>query len=139
MLLLETLQSSPLSFIILSTVLGLMVGSFLNVVIYRLPLMMQRDWETQCAELKGDTLPAHTPFTLAIPRSACPSCGHKITAAETSPLSVIFLARPMFTVPCAHRNTLPLVELITGLLSALMAWHFGFGTAGMAALVFTWS
>lgn len=139
MLLLEILQSSPLSFIILCTILGLMVGSFLNVVIYRLPLMMQRDWEAQCAELKGESPPVHPTFTLAIPRSACPSCGHKITAAENIPLiSYIFLRGQCSQCHAPIGIRYPLVELITGLLSALMAWHFGFGIAGIAALVFTW-
>ena len=140
MLFLETLQSSPLAFIFLSAILGLMVGSFLNVVIYRLPLIMQRDWEAQCADLKGETLPALPPFTLSVPRSACPSCGHKITAAENIPLlSYIFLRGKCSQCHAPIGVRYPVVELITGILSGIMAWHFGFSAAGIAAIVFTWA
>ncbi len=140
MLFLETLQSSPFAFIFLSSILGLMVGSFLNVVIYRLPLIMQRDWEAQCADLKGETPPALPPFTLSIPRSACPSCGHKITAAENIPLlSYIFLRGKCSQCHAPIGARYPLVELITGILSGIMAWHFGFSAAGIAAIVFTWA
>ncbi|TCV83000.1 prepilin peptidase [Sulfurirhabdus autotrophica] len=136
---LEFLQSSPSAFILLCIILGLMVGSFLNVVIYRLPLMMQRDWKAQCADLKGEVLPALPPLTLSIPRSACPSCGHKITAAENIPLLSYFFLRGKCSqchAPIGIRY--PVVELITGLLSGIMAWHFGFSAAGVAAIVFTW-
>lgn len=140
MLFLETLQSSPLAFIFLSSILGLIVGSFLNVVIYRLPLIMQRDWEAQCADLKGETLPAFPPFTLSVPRSACPSCGHKITAAENIPLlSYIFLRGKCSQCHAPIGVRYPVVELITGILSGIMAWHFGFSAAGIAAIVFTWA
>ena len=88
MALLELLAGSPVLFIILTVLLGLMVGSFLNVVIYRLPLMMEREWRTQCAELINQPDPEGDcpPLTLWGPRSQCPSCGHLIQAVENIPL-----------------------------------------------------
>ena len=77
---LNLLQENPAIFITVSVLLGLMVGSFLNVVIYRLPLIMQREWEQNCKELQGQEPEAIEPYNLVVPRSACTKCGHKITA-----------------------------------------------------------
>src|SRR3990172_8326747 len=82
----QILQSSPLAFTVMSGILGLMVGSFLNVVIHRLPKMMEMGWQQQCAELRGDE-PAPLPaYNLIVPRSACPHCNHAICAWENNPI-----------------------------------------------------
>ncbi|MEK6596292.1 MAG: prepilin peptidase, partial [Pseudomonadota bacterium] len=80
------LQDTPSFFISFITIIGLMVGSFLNVVIYRLPEMMKRNWLQQCAELHGKAIETLPTFNLITPRSACPHCGHKITALENIPI-----------------------------------------------------
>nr|MBA2690531.1 prepilin peptidase [Burkholderiales bacterium] len=122
--------------------LGLMVGSFLNVVIHRLPKMMERAWREQCAELSGDpndSAPAAT-YNLVVPRSACPSCGATITALQNIPvLSYVFLRGRCANCQAAIGVRYPLVELSTGLLSGLLAWHFGPGVSALAAIVFTWA
>src|SRR5512143_2036410 len=134
------LQSTPPFFITLAGILGLLVGSFLNVVIHRLPKIMEREWRAQCAELNGQT-PAPTPrYNLVVPRSACPQCGHAISAAENIPvLSYLFLRGKCKGCGAAISPRYPAVEAISGILSAYAAWHFGFGLAGLAAIVFIWA
>jgi leader peptidase (prepilin peptidase)/N-methyltransferase len=129
--------ADPAVFALAAGLLGLMVGSFLNVVIHRLPIMMERDWAAQCAELKGEAAPAFEPLSLARPRSRCPHCGHLITALENIPLVSWLLLRGRCK-GCAAPISLryPLIEALTGLLFALAAWHFGFTAAGLGALVF---
>jgi leader peptidase (prepilin peptidase)/N-methyltransferase len=119
--------------------LGLCVGSFLNVVIYRLPRIMQRDWEVQCAELRGEKPPALEPFNLAQPRSRCPSCSHPITALQNIPVAS-YIALGGKCAACGARISprYPLVEALSGLASAYAAWHFGFGLAAFAAMAFLW-
>jgi leader peptidase (prepilin peptidase) / N-methyltransferase len=134
------LQSDPLVFTVVCTLLGLVVGSFLNVVIHRLPIMMERDWRAQCAELDGKEHPAAPRYNLLVPRSACPHCGHAITAAENIPvLSYLFLRGKCAGCGAAISPRYPIVEAISGILSAYAAWHFGFGLAGFAAIVFIWA
>ena len=134
------LQSSPLIFSIFAGTLGLMVGSFLNVVIHRLPKMMERDWRTQCAELNGQAPESLTRYNLMVPRSACPHCGHAISAAENIPVfSYLFLHGKCKGCGTAISLRYPVVEATSGILSALAAWHFGFGLAGLAAIVFVWA
>jgi leader peptidase (prepilin peptidase)/N-methyltransferase len=113
-----------------------MVGSFLNVVIHRLPIMMERDWAAQCAELKGEAAPTVEPLSLARPRSRCPKCGHQITALENIPVISWLVLRGRCKA-CAATISLryPLIEALTGLLFALAAWHFGFTAAGLGALI----
>jgi len=133
------LQTSPVFFAIFAGILGLMVGSFLNVVIHRLPKMMERDWHAQCAELNGQTPATVAPYNLVVPRSACPHCGHAIGALENIPvLSYLFLKGKCKGCGAAISMRYPVVEAICGILSAYAAWHFGFGTAGIAAIVFIW-
>lgn len=141
MALLEPLATSQPLLIVLVVLLGLMVGSFLNVVIYRLPLMMEREWRTQCAELLGQAPPdAGKPsLTLWGPRSQCPQCGHLITAAENIPLLSYALQRGH----CAHCDAAigfqyPLVEALSGVLAGIVAWKLGFGWPTATALLFTW-
>ncbi|KXB31714.1 methyltransferase [Dechloromonas denitrificans] len=122
--------------------LGLCVGSFLNVVIHRLPKMMEQEWQAQCAELRGEALsPASESLTLSTPRSRCPACGHKISALENIPLISYLL---ILKGKCAGCGTsisprYPLVEAATGLLSAYTAWHFGPTLAMVGALLLVWS
>ncbi len=134
------LQSSPLFFVVIAGILGLMVGSFLNVVIHRLPKMMERDWHAQCVELNGHPAEPAPPYNLLVPRSACPHCGHAISAAENIPLlSYLFLRGKCKGCGAPISPRYPIVEAISGILSAYAAWHFGFGMAAFAAIAFVWA
>lgn len=123
----------------IALVLGLCVGSFLNVVIHRLPLMMEREWAAQCAELRGEAAPEHSPLSLSQPRSRCPACGHAISALQNIPL-LSFLWLRGRCAGCASRISwrYPLVELFCGLATAYCALHFGFSFAAAAAMLFVW-
>lgn len=126
----------------LAGLLGVCVGSFLNVVIHRLPKMMEREWLGQCAELRGETAPADPePLSLAKPRSRCPDCGHQITALENIPLLSYLLILKGKCSGCGRRISprYPIVEAITGLLSAYVAWHFGPTTQAIGALLLLWA
>lgn len=143
--LLQVFQTTPVAFIALCGLLGLMVGSFLNVVIHRLPRMMEQEWREQCASLNVDPVqvsptPSGPRYNLVVPRSACPACGHQIHALENIPV-LSYLALRGRCAQCKTRISLryPFVEILTGALSAFIAWHFGFGTAALAALVFVWA
>ena len=81
-----SLLADPALFALCAGILGLLVGSFLNVVIYRLPLMLEREWAAQCAELRGEAAPQAEPLTLSRPRSRCPQCAHPISALENIPV-----------------------------------------------------
>lgn len=134
------LQTSPFWFVLMVSVLGLLVGSFLNVVIYRLPIMMERDWKAQCDELNNQTSKITEPFTLSVPRSRCPQCNHVITAIENIPVvSYLFLGGKCKQCKTAISKRYPLIEAFTGLLSGIVAWHFGFDWACLGALFLTWS
>lgn len=119
--------------------LGLCVGSFLNVVIHRLPLMMEREWAAQCAELRGEAAAELSPLSLSQPRSRCPACGHAISALQNIPL-LSFLWLRGRCAGCASRISwrYPLVELFCGLATAYCALHFGFSFAAAAAMLFVW-
>ncbi|NOT98336.1 MAG: prepilin peptidase, partial [Sideroxydans sp.] len=137
---LSLLQTTPLVFVALAGIIGLLVGSFLNVVIHRLPKMMEREWHEQCAELNGQTATAAPTYNLTLPRSACPHCGHAITALENIPvLSYLFLRGKCAGCGAKISARYPIVESLSGLLSAYAAWHFGFGLGGLAAIVFIWA
>ena len=138
----ELFSTSPATFIIVAFVFSLLVGSFLNVVIYRLPIMLEREWRAQCEETvaspPGD-LPAE-PFNLMVPRSRCPSCKHQITALQNIPILSYLVLRGK----CANCRTpiplrYPLIEFCTALLTAVVAWRFGFGWEAGAAILLTWS
>lgn len=132
----------PVALALAAFVLGLVFGSFLNVVIHRLPIMLERDWRRQCLELEGRR-PAPEPqarYNLLVPRSQCPSCGHRISALENIPLlSWLWLGGKCAGCDRAISARYPLVELLTAVLSAVIAWHFGFTAAGAGALLFTWA
>ncbi|HET7758130.1 MAG TPA: A24 family peptidase [Steroidobacteraceae bacterium] len=140
------LAASPALFVGASVVLGLAVGSFLNVVIYRLPIMLDREWREQCAGLSdadaAATLPAarpHERFNLVVPRSACPSCKAPIAALQNIPLvSWLILGGRCASCGKPIGVRYPLVELLTGILSGFVAWRFGFGWPALAAMVLTW-
>jgi leader peptidase (prepilin peptidase)/N-methyltransferase len=136
----ELLASHALAFVFFALLIGLLVGSFLNVVVYRLPLMMKRDWQHQAREIlelpaepKGET------FNLVLPNSRCPHCQHEIKAWENIPV-VSFLALRGKCSSCKApiSKRYPLVELTCGLLSAYVAWHFGFTWQAGAMLLLTW-
>lgn len=129
----------PVAGTTMAAVLGLVVGSFLNVVIHRLPKMLERGWMVECAQLRGEEpLPAEK-LTLATPRSRCPSCGHGIAAWENIPI-VSFLFLRGRCRACHARISLryPLVETLSGVLSGYAIWHFGASWAGIGALFFMW-
>lgn len=117
-----------------------MVGSFLNVVIHRLPKMMELGWQQQCAELRGEE-PAEMPrYNLVVPRSACPHCNHAIGALENIPvISYLLLRGKCKGCGAAISPRYPIIEIISGVLSAYAAWHFGFGWAAAGALLLVWA
>ncbi len=146
------LQDSPFAFTATAAVVGLMVGSFLNVVIHRLPRMMQRDWNEQASMMLEDAELAdcarklreksETPprYNLVVPRSGCPKCGHQIRAHENIPVISYLVLRGR----CSGCNNpisprYPVVEAVSGVLTGYIAWHFGFGLASVTAILFAWS
>ena len=115
--------------------LGLLLGSFLNVVIHRLPKMMERQWARECAELQGQEAVAEEParYNLLVPRSACPHCGHLIRWYENIPV-VSYLALRGRCSQCGKGIGLhyPAVELATGALFAWAGWRWGLSATGLA-------
>ncbi len=136
------LFASQVTIVALALVVGLCVGSFLNVVVHRLPKMMERDWRAQCAELRGESAPEENPpaYNLAVPRSACPECGHRIGALENIPVFSWLALRGACSAcrkPISIRY--PLVEVLGGLLAAYAIWRFGLSWKGAAACVLLWA
>jgi leader peptidase (prepilin peptidase)/N-methyltransferase len=129
----------PAVFPWVALVTGLCIGSFLNVVIFRLPRMMEREWRAECAELAGQPLPAHEPFNLVVPGSRCPSCGQRISPFQNVPV-VSYLALRGKCAGCSAPISMkyPLIELLAGLGGAYSAWHFGPSLAALGAAVFLW-
>ncbi len=125
-------------------VFGLVVGSFLNVVIFRLPTMLESRWTQDCCELlemepQQESTPTGT-FNLIVPGSTCPHCGHKIRPWENIPLlSYLFLKGKCASCKASISPRYPLVELTTGVLSAAVAFHFGYSEQALAVLILTWS
>lgn len=137
---LELLEEFPALAIIVAGALGLLVGSFLNVVIHRLPKMMEREWRAQCAELAEQELPAEAPYNLVTPRSACPNCKAPIKAWQNIPIvSWLILGRRCAACHAPISARYPLIELLSAVLSALVAWKFGVGWPALAALAITWT
>ena len=127
----------PFSLIALSVVFGLVIGSFLNVVIHRLPKMMERDWHAQCAVLRDEAVPDIETLTLAAPRSRCPHCGHAISAIENIPLlSYLFLKGRCRECKNPISLRYPLVELLTAALFGLAVWRFGYSAMALGAMLF---
>ena len=120
-------------------VLGVCVGSFLNVVIHRLPQMLEREWRTECAALAGQEAPKEEPLSLVRPASRCPACGHRIRWIENVPLASYLVLRGRCAAcraPIGLRY--PLVELLAGIGAAYSAWHFGPSLAALGAALFVW-
>lgn len=139
---LQMFAESTLLFVAVAFLLALLVGSFLNVVIHRLPIMMERDWRAQCAELPAapaTELPEGR-FDLVMPRSRCPGCGHQITALQNIPV-VSYLVLGGKCAGCGQKIAwrYPVVELLTAILTGIVAWRFGFGWEALAAVGLTWA
>ncbi len=136
----ELFSATPYLFIAVAFAFALLVGSFLNVVIYRLPVMMERDWREQCEEL--DKTPAEKipkgRFDLIVPRSRCPSCGKGITAWQNIPvLSYLLLRGRCANCEQAISPRYPIVEIATAVLVAIVAWRFGFGWEALMGIALT--
>lgn len=140
--LLDLIQTSRLAFASVAALFGLVVGSFLNVVIFRTPVVLMRRWQHDCQELAGQAAAngeEQERFDLVTPRSRCPHCGHAITALENIPLlSYVWLRGKCSACRKPISLRYPFVELLSGLLTGVCAWHFGFGVAGLAAIGLTW-
>jgi leader peptidase (prepilin peptidase)/N-methyltransferase len=147
-LVLDLLAQSPLAFIAAASAVGLVVGSFLNVVVYRLPIMLERQWQTQCtpsapaASVAPATATAgapQPPFNLVVPRSCCPSCRAPISGIHNIPL-LSYLALRGRCAHCQAKISLryPAVELLSALSTAVVAWRFGFGWPAGCAIVVGW-
>lgn len=140
MALFELLASQPSLFNGICFLLGLMVGSFLNVVIHRLPLMMKAEWQQNCHDYIGSEAPAASAISLSKPKSRCPNCNHAISALENIPLVSYLLLRGRCSqckTPISLRY--PIIELLTGLLSLIVATQYGFGWTSFGALLLTWA
>ena len=146
----EAFRALPWFFVVTILVVGTMVGSFLNVVIHRLPKMMENDWRQQSIEFlqpeiaaNGADLAAANPpprYNLMVPRSACPACAHKITALENVPVvSYLFLRGKCSACKASIGIRYPIVEALTGIASAYAAWRFGVSWTVLLALLYIWS
>ncbi len=134
----EALGQSPVMAILFTGLFGLLVGSFLNVVIYRVPKMMELAWAVEAAELRGEATVAQPSFNLVSPRSSCPHCGHQIRAWENIPiLSWLFLRGKCSACSARISARYPIIEAVTAGLSAAAVAFFGFNTLGLAAVVFS--
>ena len=133
-------MTDPIFLTLAALVVGLCVGSFVNVVIHRLPKMLERGWEAQCAELRGD-VPAESPtYNLIVPRSACPTCGHRIGALENIPL-VSWVALRGHCSSCKTRIPVryPIVGVLGGLVAAYAIWRYGLTPRGVGACLLLWA
>src|SRR6185436_11129865 len=130
----------PVVATVVAAAVGLCVGSFLNVVVHRLPRMLERGWQDQCAELRGEAPADHPRYNLMVPRSACPACGHMITAGENIPVvSWLALRGKCSACGVAISARYPLVEILGGLLAAGAIYRFGPTWQGLAACLFLWT
>jgi len=141
---LTLLANSPLAFVLLSATAGLAVGSFLNVVIHRLPVMLENDWRRQCAELETGSEATGSRstevFNLLLPASHCPHCGHAIRAWENIPVvSYVLLGGKCSQCHSPISPRYPAVEILTALLTTASAWYFGFTAAAFATMILGWA
>ncbi len=139
---LQLISENVFAYLSIVGILGLLMGSFLNVVILRLPVMMEKEWHAQCDDLLGNETSKNqaAPFNLATPHSHCPKCNHKIRAIENIPIvSYLFLkgccSKCKVSIPLRY----PIIEATTALLSVIVAWHFGPTLEAAAALLLTWA
>jgi leader peptidase (prepilin peptidase)/N-methyltransferase len=130
----------PTLALVAAALVGLAIGSFLNVVIHRLPKMMEADWRAQCAEFEGREVPDEGRYNLLVPRSACPSCRAPIRARDNVPVLSWLLLRGRCAA-CGARisGRYPIVELLTAALSVAVVWKFGATWTALAVLGFTWT
>lgn len=134
-----TALHDPAFFTLTCTALGLIVGSFLNVVILRLPKMMEQGWQRECCEVLDQPAPVQEPISLSHPGSHCPGCGVAIKPWQNIPVfSWLFLRGRCAQCGMGISVRYPAVELITGILSGLAAWQFGFGIEALSALALIW-
>ncbi len=140
MALFQAFHAYPLLFVAAIVMLSLAIGSFLNVVIHRMPKVLERQWRDELAEINGQTPAPATPYNLVVPRSQCPACGHQISALENIPI-VSYLALGGKCSACKAKISprYPMVELLTGALSGYIAWRYGFTVLTAAALAFAWA
>jgi leader peptidase (prepilin peptidase)/N-methyltransferase len=133
------LPPGHISVAVIAGIFGLIIGSFLNVVIHRMPRMMQRESDNYVAAENGVPLPHTDRYNLMLPRSACPHCGHQISALENIPVvSYLFLRGKCRACKAPISARYPLVELFTGIASGLLIWRFGSGLAGISTLLFAY-
>jgi leader peptidase (prepilin peptidase)/N-methyltransferase len=137
----QVIAVAPLVAVSIGGLIGLCVGSFLNVVIHRLPKMLDRGWRAQCAELSGEPVADLPRYNLVVPRSQCPACGHPIAALENVPVvSFLFLRGRCAACQAPISARYPLVELLTGALTVAAVLRFGGLTpAALAACLLLWS
>lgn len=124
---------------VVAAIIGLCIGSFLNVVIHRVPKMLEEGWRAQCAELAGEPISESPRYNLIVPRSQCPQCGHRLGALENIPvLSYMFLRGRC--AACKHpiSSRYPIVELVTAALTVAAVVRFGIGAEGLAACIYLW-
>ena len=137
------LQIHPILFTVTMGLFGLLVGSFLNVVILRLPTMMMNEWNRECCqllEIEASDLEKQETVNLVHPRSRCPNCGHKISAIENIPvLSYLFLGGKCRECQQSISPRYPIIELTSGALAVFIAWHYGYGFQALLALLLTWA
>lgn len=128
------------AFVFVCVVFGLLIGSFLNVVVYRLPLMLQRDWQSQAREvLELPPTPTQQTFNLVLPNSSCPRCGHEIRPWENIPvISYLLLGGKCSSCRTPISKRYPIVEVACGVISGYVAWHFGFTWQAGAMLLLAW-
>ena len=144
----DLLQHNPVLYLSLIFIFGLLVGSFLNVIIYRLPVMLKRQWKTDCMSflaqenepVPGSTTSNDQPFNLIVPRSRCPHCGHLITALENVPvLSFLFLGGRCRECKTPISVRYPLIEILSASLAVLVAWKYGFSYQAAMGIVLSWA
>jgi len=131
----------PLALLCIALIFGLLIGSFLNVVVHRLPIMMERDWQTQARDILDLPQPEKLQtYNLSVPRSRCPNCQHKITAWENIPvISYLFLKGKCSACHQSISARYPSVELMTAVMTAAVIYKFGPSLAGLAACLLTWA
>jgi leader peptidase (prepilin peptidase)/N-methyltransferase len=134
------LSENSHAFVALGVLLGLVIGSFLNVVIHRLPKLLERQWHAECAELQGQPAPESARYNLLTPGSACPHCDHKIGALENIPILSYLWLRGKCSA-CGTRISVryPLVEALSAGLTGYAALRFGFGWTALAVMCFVWA
>ncbi|HWQ37464.1 MAG TPA: A24 family peptidase [Burkholderiales bacterium] len=145
------LQTHPGALAAVAGVFGLLVGSFINVVIHRLPRMMEREWREQAAKLAEESgsadcaaalrgTPATTRYNLIVPGSHCPKCGYRIRAWQNVPvISYLWLRGKCAGCGTAISARYPIVEAISGITAGYLAWRYGFSLAALGAALFAWS